>query len=134
MDTIDDLMTRQLDTDIQSLATLEPGSGERTATVNEIEKLYKLKIENAKTEADILQKKQELESDKTKAEAELDQKKKDSIVGHILNGVGIVLPLAVGTIFYGVWNKRWLTFEETGTQTSPQGRRIGQATDRFFKL
>lgn len=134
MDKISDLVERQLDASISSLAAMEPGSNERTATVAEISQLYKLRIEEAKTESELTQKKMELETEKFKAESELEQKKQDALIGHIVNGVGIILPLAVGTIFYGFWNKRWLTFEETGTQTSSQGRQIGQGTARFFKF
>lgn len=134
MDNIKDLVARQLDTDIQQLATLEAGSEERTSIVNEINQLYKLRIEEAKTESDILQKQKELEAEQARAEADLEQKKTDSLIGHIVNGIGIVLPLAVGFGFHWAWNKRWLTFEETGTQTSQQGKRIGNAADRFFKL
>lgn len=134
MDAINDLVTRQLDTDIQNLATMEPGSAERIAMINEINQLYRLRIEQAKTDADILQKKEELEAEKAKEESELKQRKRDSLIGHIVNGVGIVLPLGVGFVFHWVWNKRWLTFEETGTQVSSQGRRIANAADRFCKL
>lgn len=134
MDNVNNLLMGQLDTSISSLSTMEPGSAERIATVNEISQLYKLRIEEAKAEADILQKQKELEAEQARVKAELEQKKQDSLIGHVVNGAGIVLPLVVGTVFYGFWNKRWLTFEETGTQTSQQGRQIGQAAARFFKL
>lgn len=109
MDQTKELLTRQIDTEIQSLSTMEAGSEEKTATIDGLTKLYKLKIEETKNEKD-------LEAQK----AERDILKKDKIVGRVLDGLGIGLPL----VFSAIWMKKGFKFEETGTFTSQTFRSL----------
>ena len=94
---------RTLDDEIQDLIdTLEDleadGEGYAKATKN-LDTLYRLKIEEEKAKSDI-------EENKNQS--------KFRVIGYVLEGAGIVLPL----IFYGKWMKRGFKFEETGTFTS----------------
>lgn len=109
MDQTKELLTRQIDTEIQSLSTMEAGSDEKTATIDGLTKLYKLKIEETKNEKDF-----------QAQEAENDILKKDKIVGRVLDGVGIVLPIA----FSWVWMKKGFKFETEGTYTSQTFRSL----------
>lgn len=109
MDQTKELLTRQIDTEIQSLSTMEAGSEEKSATIDGLTKLYKLKIEETKNEKD-------LEAQK----AERDILKKDKIVGRVLDGLSIGLPL----VFSAIWMKKGFKFEETGTFTSQTFRSL----------
>lgn len=103
MDQTRELLTRQIDTDIQSLASMEAGSEEKTATIDGLTKLYRLKIEETQNE-------RELEAKK----AERDILKRDKIIGRALDAASIGLPL----IFSAIWMRKGFRFEETGAYTS----------------
>lgn len=94
---------RTLDDEIQdllgNLEDLEADSDEYAKTTKYLDTLYRLKIEEEKTKSDI-------EENKNQS--------KFRVIGYVLEGAGIVLPL----IFYGKWMKRGFKFEETGTYTS----------------
>ena len=92
---------------IECLDDLEPNTEEYSKITDNLNILYKLKIEQEKNETD-----------------SKDQKK-FRIIGYALEGVGIVLPL----VFYGKWMKKGLKFEETGTFTSTTFKDL----IRFFK-
>lgn len=109
MDQTKELLTRQIDTEIQSLATMEAGSAEKTAAIDGLTKLYKLKIEETKNE-------KELQAQ----EAERNILKKDKIISRVLDGVGIALPMA----FSWIWMTRGFKFETEGTYTSQTFRSL----------
>lgn len=94
---------RTLDDEIQDLLEnlndLEADSEEYSKITKNLDTLYKLKLEEEKT-------KSELSNGKVQ--------NKFRIVGYVLEGLGIAVPL----IFYGRWMKRGFKFEETGTYTS----------------
>ena len=102
---------KKLDAEIASLIEclddLEPNTEEYSKTTENLNVLYKLKIEQEKNETD-----------------SKDQKT-FRIIGYVLEGAGIVLPLA----FYGKWMRKGLKFEETGTFTSTTFKNLV----RFFK-
>ena len=94
---------RTLDDEIQdllgNLSDLEADSEEYSKITKNLDTLYKLKIEEEKNKTDVEENKHQ---------------NKLRIVGYILEGAGIVLPL----MFYGIWMKKGFKFEETGTYTS----------------
>lgn len=94
---------RNLDDEIQdlleNLKDLEADSEEYSKTTKCLDTLYRLKIDEKKNESDIEESKNQ---------------RKFRVIGYVLEGAGIVLPL----IFYGRWMKRGFKFEETGTFTS----------------
>ena len=93
-----------------------------------VTKLYRLGLEDAKTDTDYDEKVRRREMDEQHEQNELDKQtreeqfKKDQLAEQIKDryfklGIGvaeIVLPL----IFYATWMKRGFKFEETGTYTS----------------
>ena len=107
MDENKKMLDEELKSLIGCLEDLEPNTEEYSAITENLNVLYKLKIEQEKNESD-----------------SKDQKKFRTI-GYILEGAGIVLPL----IFYGGWMKKGLKFEETGTFTSSTFRDL----TRFFR-
>lgn len=105
---------RTLDDEIQDLLEVLTDSNvddeEYAHAVKHLDTLYKLKLEEDKT-------KSELSNGKVQ--------NKFRIVGYVIEGLGIVVPL----IFYGKWMKRGFKFEETGTYTS----KTFMGLQRFFK-
>lgn len=113
---------------LNNLSTLDPGSKEQQTAVENVTKLYRLGLEDAKTDTDYDEKVRRREMDEQHEQNELDKQareeqfKKDQLVEQIKDryfklGIGvveIVLPL----IFYATWMKRGFKFEETGTYTS----------------
>lgn len=102
---------------LNELSNLEPGSKEQQMVVENVTKLYRLGLEDVKTDTDYDEKVNRREMD-TRAE----QLKRDQLAEQIKDryfklGVevaGIILPL----MFYATWMKRGFKFEETGTYTS----------------
>lgn len=113
---------------LNNLSTLDPGSKEQQTAVENVTKLYRLGLEDAKTDTDYDEKVRRREMDEQHEQNELDKQtreeqfKKDQLAEQIKDryfklGIGvaeIVLPL----IFYATWMKRGFKFEETGTYTS----------------
>ena len=96
MDEIIDLLGEEIKEEIQNLSTLEPGSKEKSMAIEDLTKLYRLRIEE-------LNKKDQL-----------NEQVKDRYFRLGVEVAGIVLPL----IFYASWMRRGFEFEENGTFTS----------------
>lgn len=102
-----------LDAEIERLLayieTLTYGTDERRDAVSELEKLYKLRIEDSKVEQAY----------------ELDGEKLfDQTIERYFKYGAMVLELIVPIIAYGIWYKTGLKFEETGSVTSPMTRNL----------
>lgn len=94
--TLDEMLDEKIRASMIRIDSLEAGSAERSEAVSELEKLYKIRTENVK------------------ATSERTDQKRALIANAITAGAELILPL----IFYGVWMRRGLKFEETGTFTS----------------
>ena len=102
-DNIRELLEEQIASDFGDLATLEMGSEEHARAVEDLTKLYKLRIEeNAAA------------SDRSDKEDEKTERVIDRYLKYGVEIAGILLPLA----FYAYWMKKGFKFEETGTFTS----------------
>ena len=102
---LDDMIAEE----IANVSELDSGSEEKTKAVNDLTKLYNLKIEEARMEQIKLEKRQEL---KTKA--------KDRWIN-----VGMQVGLAlVSVISYDIWYRRGLRFEIDNTVGSPMTRNL----------
>ncbi|MDR1066198.1 MAG: hypothetical protein LBL35_02015 [Clostridiales bacterium] len=106
-DEIKKLLGEEIKTEIQGLAYLDPGSEEKSTAIEDLVKLYKLRIEETK-EVDIR------ESEERLKKSQLEEQVKDRRLRLAVEAAGILLPL----MFYAVWMKRGFKFEETGTYTS----------------
>ena len=111
---IKDLLAEEIKTEIRNLSTLEPGSKEKSTAIDNLVKLYKLRIEETKNEWDFNEKYDAHESDKQFKKAQLKEQVKDRYFRLGVEAAGIILPL----IFYGIWMRKGFKFEETGTFTS----------------
>ncbi len=110
MENIKDLLEETIKTEILKLSTLE-GSEEKSTAIEDLAKLYRLRIEE------------------TKNEKEFDEKVKDRYFRLGVEAAAIILPL----IFYGIWMRRGFKFEETGTFTSTTFRGLFNRFKPTFK-
>lgn len=99
-----ELIEKELRSDLKYLEQLNPNDERYSVSVDNIARLY-----------DMIPKDDKIEKDRK-------DQKIDRMVKYGLETANIVLPL----IFYGVWMKRGLRFEENGTFTSTTFRGLFQ--------
>lgn len=136
MDEITEMLNEAIKAEINNLYNFEPESEERSAMIDDLTKLYRLRIDEAKSENDLSEKRAQfkLENDskqldrilKERLETEngergerlgkmqIEEQSKDRIFRASIAAAEIVLPL----IFYAAWMRKGFKFEETGTFTS----------------
>lgn len=115
-DKIQGLLDEVIVEEIRNLSDLEAGSKEKSAAVEDLTNLYKLKIEEAKIEQAKIEKSEE----KDMKQAQLKSQALDRWIN-----IGVQVGLAIGGwVAYDIWNRRGLRFEETGTITSPMTRNL----------
>jgi len=108
------LLEEEIKREIRDLSTLEPGSKEKSTAIEDLAKLYRLRIEETRNEWDFNEKYESRDSDIQFKKNQLEEQVKDRYFRLGVEAAGIILPL----IFYAVWMKRGFKFEETGTYTS----------------
>jgi len=108
------LLEEEIKREIRDLSTLEPGSKEKSTAIEDLAKLYKLRIEETKNEWDFNEKYESRDSDMQFKKNQLEEQVKDRYFRLGVEAAGIILPL----IFYGIWMRKGFKFEETGTFTS----------------
>lgn len=101
------LLRDEIQDEFKRLSELELGSEEYKITVDGLTKLVDRQIEIEK-----------LESENTEKHKREETEQKDRIVGYIMTGAGILIP--VGVTIWGTL--KTLKFEETGTVTTMAGR------------
>jgi hypothetical protein len=111
---IKSLLEGEIKTEIQDLSSLEPGSKEKSSAIEDLAKLYKLRIEETKNGWEYGERYDASESEKQLRKVQLEEQVKDRYFRFGAEVGAIVLPL----IFYAIWMKKGLKFEETGTYTS----------------
>ena len=97
------LLNEEIETEFRNLYTLGAGSEEHAKAVEDLAKLYRLKIDEDKIHVE--------------EDVKLTQTMKDWWIDLGKMGVeamGVILPL----MFYAAWMRRGFKFEETGTFTS----------------
>lgn len=112
MDDNKKLLDRQIKTDIENLCLMEAGSEQKEKEVENLAKLYKLRI------------------DEDKNERESKDAHKSTIVDAVKIGAEIGLAL-INVAVAGYWMRKTFIFEETGSITSTTGR---SALNKVFKL
>lgn len=107
--------------ELSFLSDYEVDSEERTNRIDDLVKLYKLKIEETKCEREFYEREEKRIIDMEQYESDLNVKKsqlaeqiKDRQIKMCLTTAELILPL----IFYAVWMEMGFKFEETGTFTS----------------
>lgn len=118
---IKDLLNEEIATEIQNLSELKAGSDEKSSAIDDLAKLYKLRIEENKSEWDADEKygRRVMEGEANTKDDELKQKQIEEQVKERYFRVGVAAAeLMVPLIFYGIWMRKGFKFEETGTYTS----------------
>lgn len=100
-------MDEEIQSQIRDLASFQTGSKEKSAAIEDLAELYKLRIEEVKAEMDL--------DDKIDA-----RDNEDRYINLGIAAAGIVLPL----IFNCVWMSKGFKFEESGTYTSTTFRNL----------
>lgn len=115
-------------TEFSDLASLTPGSKDQQTAVENIAKLYRLRLEDERADVDYDEKLYRREVDEQREKDELDRQEreeefkknqlaeqtKDRYIRLGMEAAGLILPL----MFYAVWMRKGFRFEETGTYTS----------------
>ncbi len=118
---IKDLLSEEIAEEIQALSTLEAGSKEKSTAIEDLTKLYKLRIEENKSEweADEKYNRRVMEDEANTRDDELKQVQIAEQVKDRYFRLGIAAAeLMIPLMFYGIWMKKGFKFEETGTYTS----------------
>lgn len=111
---IRDLLEEEIRNEIENLSSLEAGSEQHSTAVENLAKLYRLKLDEAKIEIDGNDKLENRENDTEFKRIQISEGVKDRYVRIGIATAELVLPL----MFYAVWMKRGFKFEENGTFTS----------------
>lgn len=118
---IKELLSEEIAEEIQALSTLEAGSKEKSTAIDDLTKLYKLRIEESKSEweADEKYNRRVMEDEANTRDDELKQIQIAEQVKDRYFRLGIAAAeLMIPLMFYGIWMKKGFKFEETGTYTS----------------
>ena len=136
---IKELLNEEIAAEIQAISSLNSGSEEKSKAIGDLAKLYRLRIEETKSELDAEDKRSRrtLESEANVRENEikksqldeqikadvqdeqykrsqLDEQVKDRYFKLGIAAAELLIPL----MFYGIWMRKGFKFEETGTYTS----------------
>lgn len=118
---IKDLLNEEIAMEIQNLSEFKAGSDEKSSAIDDLAKLYKLRIEENKSEWDADEKhdRRAMEGEANTKDDELKQRQLEEQVKERYFRVGVAAAeLMVPLIFYGIWMRKGFKFEETGTYTS----------------
>ena len=130
---IKELLDEEIDRQIRDLSMIGDGKI-RTEAVDNLTKLHKLRIDEAKLEAEIEERSIRRELDERKLDSDIEGRQneetfkrnqeredhKGRYFRYGLEAAGIVLPL----VFYGIWMHKGFKFEETGSITSSTFRSL----------
>ena len=136
---IKELLNEEIAAEIQAISSLDSGSEEKSKAIEDLAKLYRLRIEETKSELDAEDKRSRrtLESEanvreneikksqldeQIKADVQDEQYKRSQLDEQVKDRyfkLGIAAPeLLIPIMFYGIWMRKGFKFEETGTYTS----------------
>lgn len=118
---IKELLSEEIAEEIQALSTLNSGSKEKSMAIDDLTKLYKLRIEENKSEWDadekynrrVMEDEANIRDDETK-HTQIAEQVKERYFRLGIAAAELMIPL----LFYGIWMKKGFKFEETGTYTS----------------
>ncbi|MCM1363446.1 MAG: hypothetical protein NC215_00480 [Ruminococcus sp.] len=127
-DEIKNLLEEEIKTEIQGLKSSQTDAKEQKEAMDKLATLHRLYVEECKMESEIEDKREKRDMDNRKIEIDdinhineenlkrdqIKEQRRDRFVKVGIAGAELILPL----IFYGVWMKRGLKFEETGSFTS----------------
>lgn len=115
-----DRLKAELDKEFDKLNALSPSDEGYKEATERFAKVYSLYLDEEKNQAEAEFKKLQIQNDKLMKEAQLSETKKDRWWRVGLGAAGLVLPLAIQTM----WYKMGMKFEETGSFSSACSRSI----------
>ena len=136
---IKELLNEEIAAEIQAISSLDSGSEKKSKAIEDLAKLYRLRIEETKSELDAEDKRSRrtLESEanvreneikksqldeQIKADVQDEQYKRSQLDAQVKDRyfkLGIAAAeLLIPIMFYGIWMRKGFKFEETGTYTS----------------
>lgn len=118
---IKDLLNEEISQEIQALSSLSAGSKEKSTAIDDLTKLYKLRIEESKSEWDYDEKynRRVMEDEASARDEEMKRTQLAEQIKDRYFKLGIAAAeLMIPLMFYGIWMRRGFKFEETGTYTS----------------
>lgn len=116
-----------IDSEIKEISELQTGTKEKSAAIDDLTKLYRLRIDEKKVDLDYKDRCRTRENEELQAGHDIDQRKdqmqEQKIDRYFKVGIAIgelILPL----MFYAAWMKKGFKFEESGTFTSTTFRNL----------
>lgn len=129
MDEIEKMMDEEMKNQLEDIAEMSTGSKEKSEAIDDLAKLYRLKIERDKAvweqeEKEIRRQNDDIhhEDDAEIEKLKLKDEKRNRWWQYGISAAGVILPL----IFYDRWWSRGLMFEKDGTFGSSIFREIRQ--------
>lgn len=127
MDQTKNLLLEEIEALLKEISEMEPGSEARAKSLEELAKLYRLKIEETEADTKRVDSENRLKIEAEKAKDDIAYRKaqrKDATIALIVN-VGLQLTLtSMGLIAYDIWQRRGFIFEKDGTVSNPFTRNV----------
>lgn len=118
-----ELLEEEIKSQIQNLSSMPNGTEEKTQAIDNLVKLYKLKLDETKIEMEHDEK--EFEATDRSLEHDLKKNQFDEQIKDRYFRLGIAAAeLLIPLIFYGIWMRKGFKFEETGAYTSTTFRNL----------
>ena len=115
---IDELLSEEIAAQIKALSDLQSGTKEKSTAIDDLTKLYKLRIEENKSVWDADEKYNRRMMDGESVTKDNDFKIAEQVKDRYFR-VGIAAAeLLIPLMCYGIWMNKGFKFEETGTFTS----------------
>ncbi len=108
------LLEEEIKMEIKNLNSFEAGSQEQSVAIDNVAKLYKLKLEEDKLSNERDEKIDNREMEVNFKHVQMEEAIKDRYFKLSIAAAELVLPL----MFYGIWMRRGFKFEKDGTFTS----------------
>lgn len=129
------LLDKTIKSDILEIGKMDIGSEERKCAIEDLVKIYKLRIDEAKNDKDICEKREarimEMDERREARFMERDTKSRDKQedlseqVKDRYFKVGLaVAEIGIPLVFYAIWMDRGFKFEESGAYTSSTFRNL----------
>lgn len=118
---IKELLSEEIAAEIENLSGFADGSKEKSTAIEDLTKLYKLRIEENRNDWDADEKynRRVMEKEASARDEELKCIQLSEQVKERYFKVGIAAAeLMIPLVFYGIWMKKGFKFEQTGTYTS----------------
>lgn len=118
---IKELLSEEIAAEIENLSGFADGSKEKSTAIEDLTKLYKLRIEENRNDWDadekynrrVMEKEASARDEELKC-IQLSEQVKDRYFKVGIAAAELMIPL----VFYGIWMKKGFKFEQTGTYTS----------------